>query len=406
MTDRGFAIAARPVLAAALGLWWVWALLTVPDDRLVLERLIPLPLLGTAVPAGGFLGATPFVLLVPVFLLRTRLTGWLGSIAGAALACVLVANTLKGVKLHSPVLCYSTAALAIGGAALAAAAMQSAGTSRRPSSRASNLSVAATPVLTAALELTVVVFLVPWALRGFLPGTLNVPVVGACLRSALYADLQGHVIEVATRQRNLRGVRLEGANLRRAVFRAVDLRDARLDHARMEWADVQGSDLSGAVLSGTSLSFANFRNTDLSRASLGSSECFATDLRGAVAKGANPHFLRYADARGIDLTGAEMIGAEHFGSDFRGAVLKNANLSSSFLIRVRFDDADLSGASLAQADLESVSFRGAKLDGADLRGARRIPLDSLARARSLKGASIDPAVLQELRRLNPALADK
>ena len=61
------------------------------------------------------------------------------------------------------------------------------------------------------------------------------------------------------------------------------------------------------------------------------------------------------------------------------------------------DEADLEAADLR------AEFRGARLDGVDLSGVRYLRPESLATARSLRAASIDPPLLERLKQVNPLL---
>ena len=400
MKVRRTAPAAAAIPLAVLIAWWIWALLAVPDHRLVLERQVGLPLSGGGIPARVFFYALPIMALAGFQALRPKIKGWFGAVAAAAFFVILIANSVKCLKLHDPLLSYMTAAMAIAGTALIAAGWLTSGALRRPSSWTVKSLGGGTLMAAGGLELAVILFLVPWSLRGDLPKNWNSYPFGPSLRSILYADLEGYQNHA---RRNLRGIRLEGADLCGAAFKGADLRGARLDWARMDRADFEGSDLAGAVLKGTRLSFINLKNADLSRVDFRLAYSLGADLRGAVFKGGNPHAFFYADGRGTDLSGTRMNYAQFFGTDLRGAILRNTDIRNANLIRVRFDGADLSGANLACSDMERVTFRGALLAGADLTHARRVRPENLAEARSLRGATIDPALLAELKRLNPSL---
>ena len=113
---------------------------------------------------------------------------------------------------------------------------------------------------------------------------------------------------------DLRGAKLDGANLREA-----DLRGAKLDGANLREADLHGAKLDGA----------NLREAD---------------LRGAKLDGAN---LREADLRGAKLDGADLFGADLRGADLRGADLRGADIDFSCLplwcgsLSAHFDDRQL-----------------------------------------------------------------
>lgn len=404
MRARKFA-AAGSALAAALGLWWTWGLLAAKDPRLILERRVDLPITGWSFPAVALFLAASVMILAAFLALRLTLRnkGRTGAAADAVFVLALIGIALKSLRLHAPGLSYAILALAFLGTALAAAGWLSPGSLRRSASRASKRLALAALIAAAGLEVVAVLFFVPWSLRGELPERRLRYYAGPLLDPILFADLKGHVHAGGAEGGSLRGIRLEGADLRGAVLKGADLRSARLDGARLDEADLEAADLRQAVLVRTRLNFVNLRNAGLSGAVFGQAYSMGADLRGADFKGSNPHAFYYADGRGMDLTDAKMIRAQFFGSDLREATLRNTDLSDASLIRVRFDDADLSGASLAGADLDHAEFYGARLDGTDLSGVRYLRPESLAEARSLRAAVIDPPLLERLKRINPLL---
>ena len=122
-----------------------------------------------------------------------------------------------------------------------------------------------------------------------------------------------------------------------------------------------GCDLRGAKLEG-----ANLRNADLRHVHLSGTNLRSADLRHANLLGAN---LGYADLFRANLAGANAVGA-----DFDGANLHATNLSGTNLASADLAGAHLIGTNLASADLSGADLSGAhlvevKLDGADLRGA-------------------------------------
>jgi len=392
-------------LPAALCAYWIWALLAARDHLLVLERQVRLPPLGPDIPAGILFIAAPLAVLAALLGARFFVRGPIGAVAAAAVSIASIVNVLRCLALHDPFLSYASGGLAIAGTALIAKGRVGADRFRRAGTRAIKVFAAGALAAAAGLELVVMLFLVPWSLRGDLPGKLNNYPFGSALRSLLYADLAGYVRPACAPRKSLRGIRLEGANLRGAVLRGADLRDARLFRARLDSADLEGADLRSAHLGEARLSFVNLRDSDLSGANLSGVYSLGTDLRGAVLRGAGYHLQRffYADARGADLTSAELNEAQFFWSDFRGAIFRNAKLPDATLIRTRLEGADLSGSTLTGADFCQAGLGGAILEGADLRGARRLRPDSLAEARTLRGAALDPPLLDEMKRRRPDL---
>lgn len=390
MTFRRFARSAAPLLPAVLGAWWIWALLVVPDHRLVLDRRVDLPPLGPGITADAFFIAAPIVVLSALAAImalgpgrrgRRRAAVW--GAAGAAFCAALIVNAVKCLKLHDPVLSYATAGMAVAGALLAAAGVFAAGrhtgsisegASGRSSLRIVRMIAAAASIAAIGIGLVLILAFIPWSLFGDIPKRWNYYSFGPPLRSVLYADLEGYRFRSGEGnvRRSFRGIRLEGANLRDSEFRGVDFRGARMWRVRMERADFEGADLAGALFAEGKLSFVNFRNADLSGVRFGGAYCMGGDFRGAVLRGSNPFFLFYADGRGADFTEAKMAASQLFGSDLRGAVFRNADFTAASLIRARLDGADLTGAVLARADMDKAVLRGAVLDGADLSEALRL----------------------------------
>jgi len=111
--------------------------------------------------------------------------------------------------------------------------------------------------------------------------------------------------------------------------------------------------------------------------------------------------LRNLDMSGLDFKGAKLIGSDLFGADLTRADLSRADLSAARLDRVviigvRFDDANLAGASLlrpsafstlAAPQSEAVSFARADLSGSRIFG--RFNRANLSGA-NLTGATLAP----------------
>src|SRR5260221_195256 len=155
---------------------------------------------------------------------------------------------------------------------------------------------------------------------------------GANLRALPLARLIGGLAGATEKQREVAGVRLEGADLRYAHLEGADLREAQLANALCEKAQLQSAQLAKALLR-------------------------RTNLRGAHLEGA-------------DLRDARMEKAELF-----GAWLEDANLSGARLQGASLTEAHLEGASLAQAHC----------------AAKRLAEDDLRRVRQWKPEF--PAVL-------------
>ena len=142
----------------------------------------------------------------------------------------------------------------------------------------------------------------------------------------------------------------------------VPIDTAEAERKLLQIGACMGCDLRGAKLEG-----ANLRNADLRHVHLSGTNLRSADLRHANLLGAN---LGYADLFRANLAGANAVGA-----DFDGANLHATNLSGTNLASADLAGAHLIGTNLAGADLRGANLRDAnhlfavKLDGADLRGA-------------------------------------
>jgi len=381
--------------------FWVWALFASPDFLLVLDRRIRLPILGLDVPCAIIFIAAP-IGMIALFLaiwIRRR-SGWP---AGAALSAALFLNAVRCLKLHDPILSYVTAALAITGT-IAALSRRSASP---PSKKVGRF--AATRLLGAGLIVilggALLFCLIPWSLRGDLPGNMNNYPFGPAVRSLVFADLAGCVRSADASVKSLRGIRLEGADMRGAVLKDADLRNARLFRAHLERADLEGADLRAAGLVEARLSFANLRNADLSGSDLSGIFSMGADLRGATLRGAGAHVQRfwYVDARDANFESAELLLAEFFWADLRDAVFRNARLPEANLTRARLEGADFAGASLVKANMLQADLRDAILEGADLSEALGLEPDGLATAATLRAAKLDVPLLAVMEKRFPGL---
>jgi len=217
---------------------------------------------------------------------------------------------------------------------------------------------------------------------------------------------------------DLRGVRLEGANLTSAVLERADLREAHLEHARLvsailNDANLGGADLREASLSGADLQQADLGSADLQQCDLTSAELQRANLRAADLQQAQLSLakLHRADLTSADLKGADLRGSEGLAVD---TVRQAINWMFAFYDREFLDtlgfppdhndrvvennlsEYDLAAANLNKANLRRVNLRGAYLMGADLQEAnlseadlRRTDLTAAHLQRSdLRGAQL------------------
>jgi uncharacterized protein YjbI with pentapeptide repeats len=196
--------------------------------------------------------------------------------------------------------------------------------------------------------------------------------------------------------RGMKGTRiieadLTGVNLRNANLNGADLSHVKLGaefEVDLELSIVNGiiTDLSEAQLVKADLWLAVLGGADLSRANL--SEAI---LSGAYLQSAN---LYKANLQRVDLGIQTLLERDPPGDDvtdisgWRGANLSEANLRGANLREASLWQAELKGADLREADLTRADLDGADLSGAKLEGAVGITPEQLAKARSLKGATM------------------
>lgn len=121
-------------------------------------------------------------------------------------------------------------------------------------------------------------------------------------------------------------------------------------------------DLRGRRLEGAQLAGADLRRTLLDGASLDRADLHGARLEGAVLNGAR--------LRGTNLSEANLTGAE-----FNRASMQGAQLVGATLLATRLDMAQLQGADLTRAELSAVSLRSADLHGVSAKRARFLAVD-------------------------------
>ena len=100
--------------------------------------------------------------------------------------------------------------------------------------------------------------------------------------------------------------------------------------------------------------------------------------------------------------------ADLWRANLTNATMRRVDLSYSDLKNAQLNHADLSNAILVGSCLESVDFENTKLDNvnlenSDLTQAINITPRQLARAKSLKGATINPVLLTKIKEINPEI---
>ena len=146
---------------------------------------------------------------------------------------------------------------------------------------------------------------------------------------------------------DLRGTRLQAADLSHLDLHRANLSGARLEGAQLWWARLEGAVLTKARLEGASLSEAWLEGAKLGRARLEGAY-----LTGARLEGAD---LRWARLEGADLTRTGLEGA-----DIRWAGLRSANWAGAKACLAQFADLR-GGGDLDQARLSSLIGNAATL---------------------------------------------
>ena len=167
---------------------------------------------------------------------------------------------------------------------------------------------------------------------------------------------------VPTRDFDLSGAILVGAELANADLSATYLSHALMQHANLSGADLSRSNLCRSDLAYADLSNAKLFSVDLSYSILSFAKLGAVDFSAS--------FLDNAILQTVDLTGASLV----------GTILRKANLKGANLTRADLTDAVLHEAVLTGANLAGVVLSGADLTNADLRGVEGLSSDQLETA--------------------------
>jgi len=170
---------------------------------------------------------------------------------------------------------------------------------------------------------------------------------------------------------NLRDAQLQDANLYHADLRLTILAGAQLQGADLRGAQLQGAKLGGAQLPGVELISAQLQDADLSWALLQDANLMSAQLQRATLintylQGA---YLLQAQLEGANLTSAELEGATLISAQLQGANLTNAKLRGARLDFAQLQSARLGAAQLSGATLRNAQLQSARLGSAQLSGA-------------------------------------
>ena len=174
---------------------------------------------------------------------------------------------------------------------------------------------------------------------------------------------------------NLSGVIMHGVNLA-----GVNLESAEFNHANLSEANLAGVNLRTASLTGANLSKANLHGANLRGVSLIQADLSEADLSNANLDvipdrdGDTEAFLSYATFRATNLSGASMRKAilrysNLVDANLTGANLTDADLYNADLVRSNLTNAILTGSDLSLADLVETNLTNAEISGCRIYGA-------------------------------------
>ncbi|MFN8399624.1 MAG: pentapeptide repeat-containing protein [Anaerolineales bacterium] len=168
----------------------------------------------------------------------------------------------------------------------------------------------------------------------------------------------------------MHGVNLSGCNLESAEFNNANLSEANLAGASLRNASLTAANLSKANLHGANLRGVSLIQADLSEADLSDTNLDVIPDR----DGDMQAFLSYATFRATNLSGASMRKASLryanlVDANLTGANLTEADLYNADLIRSNLTHATLTGSDLTLADLVETNLTNAEISGCRIYGA-------------------------------------
>ncbi|VXD20840.1 Pentapeptide repeat-containing protein [Planktothrix serta PCC 8927] len=165
---------------------------------------------------------------------------------------------------------------------------------------------------------------------------------------------------------NFRNTNLTKASLKNSRFASAG-EDGRLETfddwvSDLSGADLTEADLTGAFLSNTLLKYSNFLKANLNKANLSSSDLTGANFSKAQLLGSN--------LQGANLTDAKFTGAELASANLSNTNLKTARFSEAKAPGANFQSSNLKQANFKNTDVSAVNFTGANLQEADLTSAK------------------------------------
>ncbi|MGO4707330.1 pentapeptide repeat-containing protein [Microvirga sp. 2MCAF38] len=156
------------------------------------------------------------------------------------------------------------------------------------------------------------------------------------------------------------------AHLTFTDFSDANLRGAKLNEAEISRARFEGADLSGADLSKAVGWRVDFNNANLANVNFSSVDVGRANFTGAKIAGSNfsKAEVNRSDFTGADLTGVDMSRAEAARVIFSNAKMAGMNFSYTNLSRAKLDGQDLTEVDMSRAYLFMTQIRGTNLSRA------------------------------------------
>ena len=126
------------------------------------------------------------------------------------------------------------------------------------------------------------------------------------------------------------------------------------------------------------------------------------DLSSANFEGANMKlaFCRAGNLEGVNFKNANLYGVNLEESNSKDANMEGANLEGAHLRK-----ADLTGANLKNTNMKLANLQHSTLNKVDLTGASKLTLEQFEEVGSISGASLDSAILDQIKDKLPELID-
>jgi uncharacterized protein YjbI with pentapeptide repeats len=203
--------------------------------------------------------------------------------------------------------------------------------------------------------------------------------------------------------RNLSFANFKESDLTKADFRGTKLNYGNFENAILDnsiWKPYKNLDASPKITSakGLNISHTNMQDADLSNVNMQDADLSSANLQNADLSNANLQRAEMTDInlQGADLSNANLHSAYMYranlqGTNIYGTNLKQADMTATILKFANITNAILEDASLNEANLVGASLNGASLISTDITGATLLATD-LSNA-NLQDADLSSAIL-------------